>query len=175
MPAPASTTIPANPPFMKGSVIWQRKAGLPVWAWLMIGLAVAFAAMWWRRNKQSAAEATTATPDPNQQQTPVFIVPQAPVPSVINTVPGAPPGSGRTSPPSKAPGAGFPPTPREITVQAGTSSDDWINAMTKKYGVYWNQIQVIYRTPTGEWLPSNITGTGAAARFKDTKTYQKIV
>jgi len=95
--APAS-----NAPFLKGSIIWEKKGPLPVWAWALLVLGLVLAVTMWRRNSASATatEATTGGDvPPNQAAPPVFIVPQGPPPNVTITVPGAPPGAGRPHPP----------------------------------------------------------------------------
>ncbi len=117
---------PANSskaPFMKGSIIWEKRGPLPVWAWLLIGLALLLLVVMWRRNLNGDANAIatgdeTALPG-NQAAPPIFIVPQAPTPAVqvpINvlpspaapaTVPTAPPGAG-APPPTQAPASPAP-------------------------------------------------------------------
>jgi hypothetical protein len=155
-------TIPARPPFAAQSIIWEKRGPLPVWAWLIIGLAGLFAALWWRRNKAAAAEANTGytgTAAINQQQT---------IPPIINTWPSVPPGGGRNNPPTTNPGSPFPPAPAKVTVQGGTSSDAWINTMTGSYGLYWNQLAAMY-----PGIVENVQGSGPSARFKATKTYER--
>lgn len=91
-------TVPANPPFAKGSIIWERRAGLPVWAWAAL-VIVGFLIFWtWRRNRQPATApradtvASSATTDLASKN--IFILPG---PGVY-TGPGCPPGGGRDEP-----------------------------------------------------------------------------
>lgn len=95
-------------PFLKGSIIWQKKGPLPVWAWAAIGLGVVLAVSMWRRNKAEATSTEVATGDPgtlpgNQSAGPIFVVPGAATPAVNVTVPTAPPGAGRPRPPGVTP------------------------------------------------------------------------
>jgi hypothetical protein len=101
-------------PFAKGSIIWEKKGPLPVWAWALILLGLVLAVAMWRRNKNDAAATETTTGDSaplpgNQSAGPIFIVPSAATPAVniTNTVPHAPPGAGRPTPPSNPPPTGF--------------------------------------------------------------------
>lgn len=179
MPAPAVTaTVPADPPFAKGSIIWQRKAGLPVWAWALIGLGLALAVTVWRRNQTGQTgqapdvyDAGIGTLQPN----PIFILPPGqqgppgpPGPPGPGTVPGAPPAGGRRRPPRQNPGSPFPPPPNEVTVTKGANSDAWINSMTAQYGLYWNQLSDMY-----PGLNANVAGSGSTATFKATGTYKR--
>lgn len=118
--APAAT---GKQPFMKGSIIWEKKGPLPVWAWALIFLAGLLLFVLWRRNLAATAAATTTGDETilpgNQSPPPVFIVPQAATPAVqvpINvlpapvtpaTVPAAPPGGG-APPPAQAPASPAP-------------------------------------------------------------------
>jgi hypothetical protein len=124
MATPAAKT--ADAPFLKQSIIWQRKGPLPVWAWLIVGLAVVFVVVWWRRNRAQATADETATGYvdelPGDQSAPtIFVVPSAATPAVNvtnpitvvphpATVPTAPPGGG--SPPPTAPPVTPKPTPK---------------------------------------------------------------
>jgi hypothetical protein len=110
---PAQTTAP----FAPGSIIWQRKGPLPVWAWALLLLGAVLAWSMWRKNR-SAADATAiatgdGTPLPGDQTPPpVFVVPQAATPAVnvtvpITTVPTAPPAAG--APPPTGGGTPTPP------------------------------------------------------------------
>lgn len=91
-------------PFMQGSVIWQKKGPLPVWAWALIGLALIFIVTWWRRNRATGAatESVTGEGQGMMSAPPVFIVPQAATPAVNvqlpATVPTAPAGGGANPP-----------------------------------------------------------------------------
>lgn len=115
----APTAQAAGPGFLRGSIIWQRKAGLPVWAWGGIALVLVLVIVWWRGRGQADANSTTTGDEDvpgNQTPPPVFIVPQAPNPIITTpitvTVPEAPPGGGRPGPPPVPPGMPPPaPTP----------------------------------------------------------------
>lgn len=112
-------TAPAKSkaPFLPGSIIWERKGPLPVWAWILILLGLVFAVAWWRRNQATAQADEAATGGVrgiyrdelpgDQTAPPIFVVPQAPVSPVTvlpppPTVPAAPPAGG-AAPPSTAP------------------------------------------------------------------------
>lgn len=109
MAAPTQTP-PSSPPFAKGSIIWEKKGPLPVWAWALIVLGLLLLWSWWRRNKATGDATAVATGDEttlpgDQTPPPVFILPQA-TPPAVNvtvpvTVPTAPPAGG--SPPPVAP------------------------------------------------------------------------
>lgn len=104
-PAPAG-----NPPFAGGSIIWEKKGPLPVWAWALLLLGLVLAVTMWRRNSAGSpdVEAPASVPD-NQNQRPIFILPPTTTPAVnVNvpaTVPAAPPGGG-SSPPLNQPPSG---------------------------------------------------------------------
>jgi hypothetical protein len=124
-------------PFAPNSVVWQKRAGVPVWGWLLMLLGGLLLFAWWRRSRQSTGtEAMGYTwPAPGDQTPPpVFIVPQAPTPPVTvpvtviphpapgdgnggypgthlpQTIPNSPGGAG-SPPPSAPPGGGGSPTP----------------------------------------------------------------
>lgn len=138
--APATT---AQGPFLKGSILWQKKGPLPVWAWALIGLGVVLAISMWRRNSaaSTATEAATGSDELPGDQTapPVFVVPQAATPAVNvtvetppATVPTAPPGGGRDAPP----GVPKPPAIKreKVTVKPWTSkSPPWESTLS---GIY---------------------------------------
>jgi hypothetical protein len=119
----AEVAAPAeSQPFLRGSIIWQKKGGLPVWAWGGLVLLVALVFVWWRgRGDQTQAQADQAATGydnlpGDQSAPPVFVVPQAPNPIITTpitvTVPAAPPGGGRDGPPQVPPGQPPPqPTP----------------------------------------------------------------
>lgn len=133
MTAPAQTSTSTGP-FMKGSIIWQKKGPLPVWAWALILLGVVLAVSLWRSNRAGgeANEAATGYTDElpgDQTAPPVFIVPQAATPQVIvnnvpATVPTAPPGGGREAPPGTPKPAPPPAVKKEkVTVTKYTSKN----------------------------------------------------
>jgi hypothetical protein len=101
-------------PFLKDSIIWERKGPLPVWAWALMLLLVVLVYSWWRRNRAAATatEQTTGYVDElpgGQTAPPIFIVPPANPPPVnvttpvTVTVPPAPPGGGAPPPPMPPP------------------------------------------------------------------------
>lgn len=121
MAEPQAPARPSNPPFAKGSIIWQKRGPLPIWAWTLIVLLVLLVVVWWRRNR-AAAGVEPADPVESYEQLPgdqtappVFVVPSAPNPIIttpINvTVPPAPPGGGRPMPPPRPPGM---PAPKPV-------------------------------------------------------------
>lgn len=111
-PAQTANSSTASQPFAKGSIIWQKKGPLPVWAWALILLGIVLAWSVWRRNKADAdaTEADLAYVDElpgDQTAPPVFVIQPGPQPPVnvnvtapITTVPSAPPGGGRVTPPT---------------------------------------------------------------------------
>lgn len=114
MAAPSRPVQRAEPPFAKGSIIWEKKGPLPVWAWALLVLGLLLAWTIWRRNRAESNATAEVTGDSNTlpgDQTPpiIFNVPQAATPAVNVTVPvtvpTAPPAGG--SPPPSTP----PPTP----------------------------------------------------------------
>ncbi len=144
----ATETATKSPPFAKGSIIWEKKGPLPVWAWALILLGLVLAVVMWRKNKNAADATEVATGDPsalpgNQSAGPIFIVPQAATPAVNVTVPTAPPGAGRPWPPRATPPIPSAPAqlPAFTNVKAGMVVDDWINGLQAAgYNVYWNQL-----------------------------------
>jgi len=100
---------PTREPFLRGSIIWQKRGPLPVWAWALLALLLLLVVVWWRRNRAASDATTAATGDQplpgDQTAPPVFIVPPAGAPAVNVTVPvtvpPAPPGAG--SPPPVTP------------------------------------------------------------------------
>ncbi len=104
---------------MAGSVLWEKKGPLPVWAWALLVLGLVLVATIWRRNRAAPepvtdASTTTDTGLSNLSAGPIFIVPGATTPGPAPvaprpgpwaahrgpvTVPGAPPGAGRPGPP----------------------------------------------------------------------------
>jgi len=154
MPTPPAKTSTA--PFMKQSVIWQRKGPLPVWAWLIVGLAVVFVVVWWRRNRAAAesTEAATGYEDElpgDQSAPPIFIVPSAATPAVnvnnpitvvpgpVVTVPTAPPAGGSPPPvtppkPAPTPVPKPPPGKKVSVVKFTTRNPPWNSTL---WGI-WN-------------------------------------
>jgi len=81
----ATTAPPArtSAPFAKGSIIWEKKGPLPVWAWAGLLLGLVLIVVMWRRNKTQAEANTAATGGadygilPGTQGAPaIFVVPQ---------------------------------------------------------------------------------------------------
>ncbi len=164
---PDTATIPASPPFAPQSVIWQKRGPLPVWAWMLIGVAVLFMLTWWRRNRTAAASATSdaySSPTIQQQGYPAVFV----LPPLNDTGRHRPPGGGREQPPTGNPGSQFPPPPNEITVTGGANSDSFINQFSTQYGIYWGQLADMY-----PGIVENIKGGGPTATFKSTKTFKR--
>lgn len=134
--------VQARKPFAQGSIIWEKKGPLPVWAWAALLLGLVLVVMVWRRNKSTNAqsEAAAGAPTPtdsgltNVGQTPIFILPQgtngSSGPQAPATFPHAPPGGGRHHPPSQAPSAppptqNTPPEPTSADVPVGANLYDW--------------------------------------------------
>lgn len=106
MTAPA-TQETSRQPFLRGSIIWQRRFGLPVWGWLLILLALVIVIMSWRRRaKSGSGTEMEVIPGQDTQPNPIFIVPQAATPAVnvvMPTPPTAPPAGGSPSPTTPLP------------------------------------------------------------------------
>lgn len=89
---PKTVAAQQSQPFAKGSIIWEKKGPLPVWAWALLGLLAVLVFTVWRRNR-SGAQATEAATGysadtglpAGTNMTPIFIVPQAPTPAVTFT------------------------------------------------------------------------------------------
>lgn len=133
-------------PFMKNSLIWQKKGPLPVWAWMLVVLALLLAVTWWRRNRDASA-ATTSTSGftdalpGDQTAPPVFIIPpgQAGPPGPPGTPgpagPQGPPGTVPTAPPA---GGSNPPlaVPKEVSVPGpNVSIYKWLSDLNAQYGL----------------------------------------
>lgn len=128
------------------AILKEKRGPLPVWAWLIVGVAGIFVIMWWQRNRSAGAEQTEAvsgTLPGNQSAPPVFIVPQAPQaqhPIQINvppngtrpqpptTVPTAPPGGGANVPM-------LPPTqaPAHMSVPLDKNIYTWISELNQQF------------------------------------------
>jgi len=138
--APAAT---GSAPFAKGSIIWEKKGPLPVWAWALILLGLVLVVTMWRRNRATGEANTAATGGadygilPGTQGAPaIFVVPQvgqqtftpAHMPHkrrpADQTVPPAPPGGGRQDPPG-VPAPGLPQIPASLTVPANENPVYW--------------------------------------------------
>lgn len=124
----AGTTIPANPPFAPGALMWRRYGPLPVWGYAGIVLAGLLLFLYLRRGKAADQQATAqagqdaSTIAANTPKAPIFILPQTglqgppgaagavgaagpagtPGAAPTDTVPAAPAGSGRDNPPGTA-------------------------------------------------------------------------
>lgn len=177
---------PKSAPFAQGSIIWQRKGPLPVWAWALIVLGLVLAVTMWRRNKAAgeADEARTGHLDElpgDQTSGPIFIVPQAPTPPVtVNTpvtvtVPPAPPGGGAPPPtvPPKVPTptpVPKPPAGTWVKVAKFTSTNPpWNSTLSgiwsasKQHGAKLANWQAIWTDPLNADLR---TKRGAADRIQ---------
>jgi hypothetical protein len=146
---PATTS---QGPFLKGSILWQKKGPLPVWAWLGIGLLLVVVFMVWRRNR-AAGEATEAATGYEQlpgDQTapPVFVMPQPPNPIVTVTVPTAPPGTGRPDAPKVPPKqpAPIPPGPKPAPPGGFVSVTKYPDRSAPRESTLWDIAQ--------SWLPA---------------------
>lgn len=163
-----------TPPFAKGSVIWQQKGPLPVWAWALVVLLAVLVFTWWRRNRATATatEATTGYTSQlpgDQSAPPVFIVPVSPPPPVnvapadvtvnptINVPPPIvtpsvvpPPATVPTappaggSPPPVAPPGGAPPTPSPPGGYVTVTK--WPDSSVPRESTLWDI--------AGSWLPA---------------------
>jgi hypothetical protein len=158
---PDAKTQTSTAPFAKGSIIWEKKGPLPVWAWVLIVLAVLLGVAWWRRNK-AAGQATTAqkgygydldgTTDTGLSNTgagPIFIVPTGVTPPATpNDMPrrrrphpwpstghDTPPGGGRDDTPSTPPPTPTAPVrPASVTVPANTDLYSFSQSLEQQYG-----------------------------------------
>lgn len=132
-----------NRPFLKKSIIWERKGPLPVWGWMAVVLALVLIFVWWRRNSAAgtATEAATGYRDElpgDQTAPPIFIIPPGP-----QGPPGSPGPAGPTGPAgpvtvAPAPPAGGAPPPLTIpsTVPAEPNVDlyEWVAKTNRTYG-----------------------------------------
>lgn len=167
-----ATTPPAatgTKPFAKGSIIWEKKGPLPVWAWALIVLGVLLAWSLWRKNKTASTANATVTGDgsplPGDQTAPsIFIVPPASPPPVnvtvpVTTVPAGPPVGDTTTTAPPAGGAAPPSGP-----PAGTGSP-----VPSPPGVYVTVAKYTSSNP-----PWNSTLWGIWNHYKSTSNWQAI-
>lgn len=121
-------------PFLKNSVIWQKKGPLPVWGWMIVGLALIFIVVWWRRNRSAsvATEAATGEPGGDQSAPPIFIIPPGP-PGMPG--PPGPPGPPGTVPPAPPAGGSPPPLqiPTTVSVPLNKNLYEWVNELNAGY------------------------------------------
>lgn len=61
MTQPTAATVPANPPFARGSLIWERKGPLPVWGWAALVLVLLLGVTYWRRRSSATSSASSST------------------------------------------------------------------------------------------------------------------
>ena len=107
------TKASSSAPFAKGSIIWEKKGPLPVWAWALIVLLIVLVFAWWRRNRAAAKAAEgqpdtyTSAPLPGDQSAPNVInvgpINLPKIPPSGPTRPETPPGGGRPQPPGTPP------------------------------------------------------------------------
>lgn len=136
----AAAATQTDGPFLKNSIIWQRKGPLPVWGWMLAALALLFVVMWWRRNRAASAATTAATGytdelPGDQTAPPIFIVPQG-----MPGQPGPPGPAGPTGPPGTVPdappgGGANPPLqiPKSVSVPLGGDAYAWVSSLADKY------------------------------------------
>jgi hypothetical protein len=193
MATKTGSTAPSSPPFAKGSIIWERKGPLPVWAWALIGLLVVLVFTWWRRNRASANEAATggavdqALPG-DQGAPPVFIMPPS-VSPIVNvspvvkvktppptTVPPAPPAAGREDPPG-VPAMNPDKAKTHTQGHAGENVYDWAHyyfgpfVPLNKAFAEWERINAQFNPRSNvKWLPT--TKPQGEPVFKETMTYR---
>jgi hypothetical protein len=89
-------TVEGGPPAPSGQLLTRKLGPMPMWAWMLAGLAVALVYRQWQANKAATTQTTGSTVDttpPNVTQD--FITINAP----ISTAPEEPPGQGRSEPP----------------------------------------------------------------------------
>jgi len=162
MATPVTQTA-SNQPFLKGSIIWEKKGPLPVWAWALLALGLVLVVVWWRRNRSAASEANEAATGTDelpgdQGAPPVFIIPPGPIgppgPPGPPGVPGAPPytrpdpSKPRPNPtptvPPAPPGGGRPappkvPTPKPAPPKGGyVSVTKWPDRTKPKESTLWD-------------------------------------
>lgn len=156
MTAPVKTSAP---PFAKGSIIWEKKGPLPVWAWAGLVLGLVLIVVMWRRNKTQGEANYAATggmdygPLAGTQGAPaIFVVPQVGGTVIPNgdkkkpsprdmprrrtpdqTTPPAPPGGGRQDPPGTPAPPGLPQIPASLTVPANENLYAWSQNVEGQY------------------------------------------
>lgn len=164
MAAPATTST-SSAPFLKGSIIWEKRGPLPVWAWALIVLGLVLAITMWRRNRAAAdptpQEVGTDYPD-NLDNRPIFVVPQGANP-IVNvdvpitnelpaTVPNAPPGGGRPNPPAKAPKQPAPKSPGKfIPVAKWTAKNPPFNSTLSGIWSHFSKTGPSGKTTAANW------------------------
>lgn len=159
-------------PFAKGSIIWEKRAGLPIWQWAAVLLLVLLLVLWWRYRRSGTSGQTGDTisdangyswPLPGDQTPPpVFIVPSAATPAVNvtnttppatvtvvpATVPTAPPAAG--APPPVAPPGGSTPTPAPPGGYVTTTK--YPDSSVPRESTLWDI--------AGSWLPAGPSNWG---------------
>lgn len=135
------TAAPAKAPFLPGSILWQRKGPLPVWAWALVGLALVFVIMWWRRNRAEPQGGQGYYRDElpgDQGAPPIFVMPPSIPPNVTVPITVQPPA---TVPPAPPGGGAGPPTvlPSTAVAPAGKNLYEWIDELnTANPGLAFN-------------------------------------
>lgn len=105
-------TQPGKPTKGGGSILTRKTGPLPNWVWMALLLLAALIFSMWQRNRQATGgeddlDAVTEPLPGDQTPPPVFIIPQAPQPTVpVNVEVNLPPG---VTPPAAPPAGGRPP------------------------------------------------------------------
>jgi len=181
MTAPVKTS---SAPFAKGSIIWQKKGPLPVWAWAGLVLGLVLVVTMWRRNKSQGEANYAATggmdygPLEGTQGAPaIFVVPQVGGTVLPNgggkkwtpknmpprrppdqTNPPAPPGGGRQDPPG-VPAPSLPQIPATLTVPANENLYNWSQNVEGQYTGYTGPIfDTIRGQGSLKWMPAGWGG-----------------
>jgi hypothetical protein len=153
-----------------GSILTRKTGPLPNWVWMALLLLVALIYSFWQRNR--AAEVpleedngpSVENVPGDQTPPPVFILPQAPQPSVtvpvtVNTPAPAPPAAGRPTPPVTPPKPAAPvpkpaaPAYQTVSVAKYTSKNPpwnstiWGIAKQYGYGAAANNWSSIWNDP----------------------------
>lgn len=156
-----------------GSILTRKTGPLPNWVWMALLLLVALIYSMWKRNQEVPVEEdngpSVETVPGDQTAPPVFILPQAPQPTVtvpvtVNTPPSAPPAAGRPDPPATPPKPAAPPAkptaPTYQTVSVGKytsknppwNSTLWGIAKQYGYGSAGNNYLAIWNDPKNKAL-----------------------
>lgn len=155
-PAPSRSTVPAQPPFARNSIVWEKRAGLPVWAWAGLVLLLVLVIVWWRSRSSSSSSTsssgvTTTTTSGGSSSTGSNT--GTDTGTGTTTTPGSDPGTGdgNTTPP----GSGAPPpttTPAPNPAGGWVTVTKWPDSTWPKEDSLWNIAE--------SWLPEGASNWG---------------